>query len=147
MILLSIPLLHVRSAVAAQVFYCRTLGFHLEFSHRTDPEREDPCYMGVSRDDVWLHLSSSLEDGVCGGVANFIVDNVDEIFADFEKRGVPVQTPPTDQAWGSREMYLTDPDGNSLRFIQPKSLLSAPEPEPDASNQRAVSEIQTAEWN
>ncbi len=147
MILLSIPLLHVRNAVAAQVFYCRTLGFHLEFSHRIDPKREDPCYMGVSRDDVWLHLSSSLDDGVCGGVANFIVDNVDEIYADFEKKGVSVQTPPTDQAWGSREMYLKDPDGNSLRFIQPKSLQLPEEPEPQTTGQRVVTEIQASEWS
>lgn len=145
MILLSIPLLRVRSAVAAQQYYCRTLGFHLEFSHRINQDKEDPCYMGVSKDDVWLHLSSSPEDGSAGGVANFIVDNVDEIFADFEKRGVPVQTPPSDQAWGSREMYIRDPDGNSLRFIQPKSLMTTAEAKP--AEPRTISEIQAAEWS
>jgi catechol 2,3-dioxygenase-like lactoylglutathione lyase family enzyme len=32
-------------------------------------------------------------------------------------RGVPIELPPTDQTWGNREMYVNDPDGNSLRFI------------------------------
>jgi hypothetical protein len=31
---------------------------------------------------------------------------------------VPVDAGPTDQTWGSREMYVKDEDGNSVRFVQ-----------------------------
>jgi uncharacterized glyoxalase superfamily protein PhnB len=148
MILLSIPLLYARSAAAAQAFYCRSLGFHLEFSHRLDPGKDDPCYMGVSRDGIWLHLSSYGGDGVAGNVANLIVDNVDEIFEEYSKRGVPIDTPPTDQTWGSREMYIKDPSGNSLRFIQPKMLQAEqpPEQKPEPAAKETLTSKQAAEW-
>jgi catechol 2,3-dioxygenase-like lactoylglutathione lyase family enzyme len=73
--------------------------------------------MGLMRDGVILHLSSFPGDGVAGGVVNFIADDVDELHAEFVRKGVPVELPPTDQSWGNREMYVQDPDGNSIRFV------------------------------
>lgn len=75
--------------------------------------------MGVSRDAVWLHLSSFSGDGVSGGVANLLVDDVDVLHAELLDKGVQIDPGhPVDQTWGSREMYVRDPDGNTLRFIQ-----------------------------
>lgn len=31
----------------------------------------------------------------------------------------PVHLGPYDQSWGNRELYVTDTDGNTLRFVQP----------------------------
>ena len=54
--------------------------------------------------------------------------NVAELFRRFRERGL--QTPgnpeapehvhegPIDQSWGTREFYVDDPDGNTLRFTQ-----------------------------
>jgi hypothetical protein len=56
--------------------------------------------MGLMCDDVVLHLSSFPGDGVPGGVANFIVDDVDALHAEFVRNGVPIQLEPTDQTWG-----------------------------------------------
>ncbi len=117
MIRRAIPLLHVSSAAAAIEFYCHGLGFQLEFEHRPAGVTADPCYMGVSRDGVWLHLSSFRGDGAKGAVANLMVDNVDKFFEEYTARQVPVDTPPVDQTWGSREMYVKDADGNCLRYI------------------------------
>ena len=114
-----IPLLRVSNAAVAQAFYCHGLGFQLEFVQRADINNEDPCYMGVSRNGVWVHLSSYPSDGTRGSVVNVIVDNLDELHAEFAKRKVPIDTPPVDQNWGSREMYVKDTDKNCLRFIQP----------------------------
>lgn len=119
MIKLAIPLLHVSDTAAAQNFYCGQLGFKNEFAHRPDGITADPCYMGVSRDGVWLHLSSFAGDGVAGGVANLIVDNVDALHEEFVAQGISIDVPPVDQTWGSREMYVKDADRNCLRFIQP----------------------------
>lgn len=75
--------------------------------------------MGISRDGVWLHLSSFSGDGTPGGVANLIVTSVDELYAEFATKGIPIDTRPVDQTWGNREMYVKDADSNCLRFIQP----------------------------
>ena len=76
----------------------------------------DPCYMSVSRDGVDLHLSSFAGDGVVGGVVNIIVDDVDALHRELLERGVSIDLHPVDQTWGSREMYVKDADGNSIRF-------------------------------
>jgi catechol 2,3-dioxygenase-like lactoylglutathione lyase family enzyme len=115
---LAIPLLHVSNAAAAEEFYCRGLGFRLEFAHRGDPAKADPCYMGLSRDGVWINVSSFSGDAVSGGVANLLVDDVDALHAEFVAKGVPIDVGPVDQTWGSREIYVKDSDGNTLRFIQ-----------------------------
>jgi uncharacterized glyoxalase superfamily protein PhnB len=117
MIRRAIPLLHVSNTAAAVEFYCHGLGFQLEFEHRPDGVTTDPCYMGVSRDGVWLHLSSFNGDGVGGAVANLIVDNVDRFYDEYTARQIRIDTPPVDQTWGSREMYVKDADGNCLRFV------------------------------
>lgn len=113
----AIPLLHVTNAAEAVEFYCQGLGFRLEFEHRPEGVVADPCYMGISRDGVWIHLSSFSSDGVKGAVANLMVDNVDMFYDEFQAKHVPIDTPPVDQTWGSREMYVKDADGNCLRFI------------------------------
>ena len=119
MLKVAVPVFHVSNAAAAQDFYCRKLGFRIGFAHRAVETQPDPCYIGISRDGVWLHLSSFSGDAVPGGVANFVVDNVDELHSEFVAKSVPIDLPPTDQTWGTREMYIKDADGNSLRFQQP----------------------------
>jgi uncharacterized glyoxalase superfamily protein PhnB len=113
-----IPLLHVSNAQAAEDFYCNRLGFQREFAHRPDGAKSDPCYMGVSRDGIWMNLSSFSGDGVAGGVVNLFVDNVDALHSEFVAKSVPIHLAPVDQTWGSREMYIKDADGNCIRFIQ-----------------------------
>jgi len=73
--------------------------------------------MGLIREDVVLHFSSFSGDAVSGGAVFIVVENVDELYEEFRGTGVDVQLPPTDQSWGNREMYVEDPDGNSLRFV------------------------------
>ena len=35
-----------------------------------------------------------------------------------DDRDSPVHQGPLDQTWGTREFYVDDPDGNTLRFVQ-----------------------------
>ena len=74
--------------------------------------------MGLTRDGVWLHLSSFSGDGVSGGVVYVVVDDVDAMHAELLTKGVRIDTGPIDQTWGNREMYVKDSDGNSIRFVQ-----------------------------
>lgn len=48
------------------------------------------------------------------------MEDVDEVFRELRGRGVAAALEPTDQS-GNREMYVEDPDGNSIRFVQEPS--------------------------
>ena len=114
----TIPVLHVSSSAAAHEFYCTQLGFALEFATRGDETRPDPCYMGVHRDGASLHVSSFPDDGISGGVVFLLVDDLDGLFRQLLHTSVQIDLCPTDQTWGNREMYVSDPDGNCIRFVQ-----------------------------
>lgn len=114
----AIPVLHVSSIQAAEEFYCDQLGFTRRFAYRVDESLTDPCYLGLARDGAFLHVSSFPGDAVAGGVVYLIVDDVDQLAQELKKRGMAIDLEPTDQTWGNREMYLEDPDGNSIRFVQ-----------------------------
>ncbi len=118
---LAIPVLHVSKSATAEEFYCTRLGFRRHFAFRPDPTRSDPCYMGLSRDGASLHLSSFSGDGVPGGVIFIVVDDVDALHVELAGRGVRIDMAPTDQTWGNREMYVRDPDNNSIRFTVPRA--------------------------
>jgi catechol 2,3-dioxygenase-like lactoylglutathione lyase family enzyme len=55
-------------------------------------------------------------------------NHVDALFRKFRERGLRtpgnpdapehVHEGPIDQTWGTREFYVEDPDGNTVRFIQ-----------------------------
>jgi uncharacterized glyoxalase superfamily protein PhnB len=126
MIRVAIPLVHVSNAAAAEAFYCSKLGFRMEFAHRGDEAKADPCYIGVSRDGVWMHLSSFSGDGIAGGVVNLIVEDVDALHAEFVEKGVRIAVAPVDQTWGTREMYVKDADGNSIRLIEDRAAAVTP---------------------
>jgi catechol 2,3-dioxygenase-like lactoylglutathione lyase family enzyme len=117
----AIPVLHVSSSGAAEDFYCNGLGFRRDFAYRIDGAKPDPCYMGLSRDDAWLHVSSFSGDGVSGGLVYLLVDDVDGLHEELLRKKVRIDLEPTDQTWGNREMYVKDPDGNSIRFIRPSA--------------------------
>jgi uncharacterized glyoxalase superfamily protein PhnB len=83
-----------------------------------DETKADPCFMGLSRDGAWLHVSSFSGDGVAGGVASVLVDDVDALYAELVAKHVAIDLEPTNQTWGNREMYVKDADGNCIRFIR-----------------------------
>ena len=115
---LAIPVIHVSSSAAAEEFYCNRLGFRRQFANRFDEAKPDPCYMGLTRDGVSLHVSSFSGDGISGGVVFLLVEDVDALHAELVAKGVPIDLEPTDQSWGNREMYVKDPDRNSIRFVR-----------------------------
>jgi uncharacterized glyoxalase superfamily protein PhnB len=101
---LAIPVLHVSSSAAAEDFYCHRLGFRRQFAYRADETTPDPCYMGLARDDAWLHISSFSGDGVSGGVVYLRADDIDRLHEELLRKSVRIHLEPTDQTWGNREM-------------------------------------------
>jgi uncharacterized glyoxalase superfamily protein PhnB len=117
----AIPVLCVSDSVKAQDYYCRILGFRKTFAYRPDPTRQDPCYMGMQRDGVTLHLHSFKPERA-GKTDTFInVVDVDKLYSELSARGANIQLPPTDQTWGNREMDVRDQDGNALVFANAPS--------------------------
>jgi catechol 2,3-dioxygenase-like lactoylglutathione lyase family enzyme len=112
-----VPVLHVADSTIAERFYCGQLGFARDFAYRPLEEQPDPCYQGLHRGDARIHLSSFAGDGVAGGVVYLPVSDVDALYRELLSKRVSIDLSPTDQTWGNREMYVRDPDGNSLRFI------------------------------
>jgi len=122
-----VPILRVADIRLAVEFYCSMLGFAADFSYSTSPD--GPAYAGVSLDGHQVHLSTFAGDGSTGATAYLYVDDVDAIFATLLRAGLrtpgnpdsPVEETPVDQSWGMRELYVRDPDGNTLRFGSPIS--------------------------
>jgi len=53
-------------------------------------------------------------DGVSGALVYLVVDDV-ALHEDLLRRHVAVDMPPTDQTWGTREMYVRDDGGRRVR--------------------------------
>jgi len=110
---------------ASLAFYTDVLDFERV---EGDDDLADPCFSGLSRNGDRLLLSSHRGDGEFGQVIVVSTDDVDAVFRKFRKRGLRtpgnpdapghVHEGPIDQSWGTREFYVDDPDGNTLRFTQ-----------------------------
>lgn len=112
------------SLIAQSVdFYTGVLDFEVR---REWSELTDPGFAWLTRDGEVLHLSSHRGDGVFGQAVVVEVTGIDTLFQTFLSRGLqtpgspdsPVHEGPLDQSWGTREFYVNDPDGNTLRFTQ-----------------------------
>lgn len=116
MITSAIPVIAVSEIDRSEDYYCRVLGFQKAFAYRPDQNLRDPCYLGVVRDGVSLHLQSFKRERAGMTDAFLWVDDVDRLHDEIAARGAVVQLPPTDQTWGTREIGIRDPDGNVLVF-------------------------------
>ncbi len=95
-----VPALRVRSYEASSAFYGK-LGF-----------------ASIARDRMEIYLTQHSGDCQCGGLVHFYVANVDECYAEFQQRGIPIKEPPRNSLGPDlRDMLVVDPDGNRLSFL------------------------------
>ena len=112
-----VPLLRCRDMHEAIDFYTRILGFRIRGG-----DSPDDGVVDITNGDAVLQLSTF--DGRENIAVNVVVDDVDEHWSEIIGRGFvppdrpesPVHRGPLDQTWGSREFYIDDPSGNTLRF-------------------------------
>jgi catechol 2,3-dioxygenase-like lactoylglutathione lyase family enzyme len=117
-----IPTVRCRDFKRSIEFYTRVLDFM-----RADG-RGDSTEFGfavLSRAGDLLFLSNGSGDGEFGQAIVVMTEDVDALWEKFLARGYvppdsegPVHRGPTDQTWGTREFYVDDPDGNTLRFTE-----------------------------
>jgi uncharacterized glyoxalase superfamily protein PhnB len=118
-----VPVFKVSNMREALKHYTEVLDFVM-----TDPDdTADSLVVDLGNGGVAFQLTVIESDRLFGSVANIWTDNIDELFAKYKSRGLdtsrksnsPVHQGPVDQTWGRREFYVTDADGNTLRFCHP----------------------------
>jgi catechol 2,3-dioxygenase-like lactoylglutathione lyase family enzyme len=124
-----IPTVRCRSLRHSVAFYTGVLDFTLADG---GDDLDDPSACTLSRGGDLLFLSSHGGDGEVGQAIVVATADVDAVFRRFRARGLRtpgnpeapehVHEGPIDQTWGTREFYVDDPDGNTLRFVQGLAL-------------------------
>lgn len=117
-----IPIIRCRSTRISLAFYTGVLDFVLD---GVVDDLDDPGFVALVREGSRLFLSSHGGDGAFGQAVVITTDDVDALFARYRARGLvipdrpesPVHQGPLDQTWGTREWYVDDPDGNTVRFV------------------------------
>ncbi len=110
-----VPALRILSYEASSAFYGK-LGFKELWRHQFEPGL--PVFASVARDGMEIYLTEHTGDCQFGGLVHFYVANVDECYAQFRQRGVPVKEPPSNSLGPDiRDMLVVDPDGNRLSFL------------------------------
>jgi catechol 2,3-dioxygenase-like lactoylglutathione lyase family enzyme len=120
-----IPTVRCSRMEASITFYTKILDFEWVDG---DDDNSDPSYSVLMREGHSLILSSHKGDGTFGQAIAVQTDDVKALFRKFRMRGLKtpgnpdapeeVHEGPIDQSWGTREFYVKDPDGNTLRFTQ-----------------------------
>jgi catechol 2,3-dioxygenase-like lactoylglutathione lyase family enzyme len=120
-----IPTVRCRRMEASITFYTKVLDFEWVDG---DDDNSDPSFSVLRREGHSLILSSHKGDGTFGQAIVVQTDDVEALFRKFRTRGLKtpgnpdapeeVHEGPIDQSWGTREFYVKDPDGNTLRFTQ-----------------------------
>ena len=111
------PQFRITDARRSIAFYVDGLGFKIDWDHRFEPGF--PVFMQLTRAGQSIFLTEHAGDCKVGGAAYFVVPDVDACYQDFVARGVAPAEPPANMPWGRREMVVSDPDGNRLRFASP----------------------------
>lgn len=118
-----IPILSVRDMAEAISFYTGVLDFRIAFAW----PGEHAIYAGLMRGADEMHLALATPNDHHGRCSVMVLcEDVDAVFESFKARGLavpsragsPVHEAPLDQSWGTREVYIDDPSGNTLVFQQ-----------------------------
>jgi hypothetical protein len=104
-------------------FYTNILDFNL----KEPGVSSDDWVVALVNGDAELMLTILDGDQKMGIAANVLVEDIDGLFEKYLQRGLdtskkqdsPVHQGPINQSWGNREFYVTDADGNTLRFCSP----------------------------
>ena len=117
-----IPLFKCRHMQESLDFYTQVLNFRQKYPEETASD----AVIDLINEEAELQLTHYESDTLYGSVVNIVVTDIDERFQRYLDRGLdisgkthsPVHQGPIEQTWGSREFYVTDPSGNTLRFRQ-----------------------------
>lgn len=104
----TVPILASLNLDESVAFYTDKLGFVLMV------QLDD--YVIVGRDGCEIHLNICDNAFIAENTACYIrTPDTDALYSEFKRNGVDVQAPQI-HSWGMKELYVTDPHGNLLKF-------------------------------
>lgn len=111
-----IPLLRIFDETLARAFYVDFLGFAVAWEHRFAPDL--PLYAEIRRGGLTLHLTGHHGDTTPAATVFVPMTGIDALAAELAAhRHGHARPAVAEQDWG-RELTVTDPFGNRLRFCQ-----------------------------
>lgn len=104
------PILNVKSVTESAAYYVEKLGFNKDWEWGSPPS-----FASISRNEVSLFLCEGAQ-GQAGTWVSIWVEDVDDLYAEYQERGATIIQPPTNFPWGCREMNVADLDGHRFRM-------------------------------
>ena len=108
------PQLRMTDEARSLAFYVDGLGFAVDWTHRHAPGL--PLFAQLTRAGQAILLSAHADDCAPGGAVYFKVADVDDVAVAFRAAGLEDLHGPEDTPWGTRQLFVVDPDGNRLCF-------------------------------
>lgn len=108
--------LAVKDLAVAATYFKEQLGFDLDF---TAPGWEFLSFgefkvmLGECRDEMTAEAT-----GNHSWFAHALIENVDDVYAEFVGRGAKINSPLSSKPWGVREFTVITPDGHRIAFGQ-----------------------------
>jgi catechol 2,3-dioxygenase-like lactoylglutathione lyase family enzyme len=111
----NIPILRIFDIAKAKEFYIDWLGFKIDFEHQFEPDM--PFYIGISRDDIQIHLSEHYGDGTPGTHVFIVCNEIEKFYSELQNRPYKYYRPGLEKTfYGTKEISVQDPFGNKLSF-------------------------------
>ena len=112
----AIPIIRIFSEDKAKKFYLDFLGFTLQWEHRFEPGF--PLYAQISRSDLTFHLSEHHGDGTPGAVIFIPLEDIDALHRELTAKNYKYARPGIEELPWGRQIQITDPFGNRIRFCE-----------------------------
>jgi len=110
-----IPVSNLRESIE---YYEKQLGFEVVMQM---PEGD---YAIVERDDVAIHLFEERKPSHSPVSIHIFTDGLDELHAEFERRGAHVSQGIMRKPWGNRDFRVVDQSRNELKFTEPLAAMA-----------------------
>jgi catechol 2,3-dioxygenase-like lactoylglutathione lyase family enzyme len=109
----AITVMTVKDLAQSLAYYRDKLGFEIAFQYG-----EPAFYAGLFSGEVQMHLIAVDRTArrAGNGAVAIIVDDVDALHADLQKRGARIVKTRANQPYGLRDFDVADLDGNMLFF-------------------------------
>ncbi|ANJ99352.1 glyoxalase superfamily protein [Serratia plymuthica] len=112
----AIPIIRIFSVEKAKEFYLDFLGFKLDWKHRFSEDL--PLYAQISRSGLTLHLSEHYGDSTPGSAVFIPTRDIDALQQELMAKQYRYARPGVETLDWGRQLNLTDPFGNCLRFCE-----------------------------
>jgi catechol 2,3-dioxygenase-like lactoylglutathione lyase family enzyme len=114
----AVPVLPADDLAVAKRFYVDGLGFEITFEASDDGKSG---LLGLRRGSIAITLDSPMDGHGRNACVSLEVDSADRYHDEWRTR-VEIKHPPQNEEWGARTFSVTDPFGNTIFVMSPRSM-------------------------